>query len=378
MAFWTVDIREAVERPGSVHIGEEIKSVEYIPLETTDDPASLIGGIADFAVTDQFIYVYPQTEPRIALFDRQGRFVRTLIREGQGPGEFSGPLSGIQVVPEADRIYLYGSKTWEFTLAGEPIRSWLNPRPVLYSRRIAADRFAQVAMPFVPFTASGFGIGVSDERGNLLLGKNDFSAEGLPPERTGFTGSVAACLAPDGRSALFKSGCGDTIYRLTPDSIAIALVTHTDNSEEEIRRGLDIGDFANLRGEGRADREIVVADLMETARAFYLRCRYDRGYTILAIDKRSGAVGAERCVMPVPTLEELAGSSTYQLGMLGACDNNGFPVWGRTEGDLLFQVVIPDELILYRDKAGIPLPKPLQQADVEEGNPILLIHHLAE
>ena len=135
MAFWTVDIREAVERPGSVHIGEEIKSVEYIPLETTDDPASLIGGIADFAVTDQFIYVYPQTEPRIALFDRQGRFVRTLIREGQGPGEFSGPLSGIQVVPEADRIYLYGNKTWEFTLAGEPIRSWLNPRPVLYSRR---------------------------------------------------------------------------------------------------------------------------------------------------------------------------------------------------------------------------------------------------
>ena len=117
---------------------------------------------------------------------------------------------------------------------------------------------------------------------------------------------------------------------------------------------------------------------METARAFYLRCRYDRGYTILAIDKRSGAVGAERCVMPVPTLEELAGSSTYQLGMLGARDNNGFPVWGRTEGDLLFQVVIPDELILYRDKAGIPLPKPLQQADVEEGNPIFLIHHLAE
>ena len=233
-------------------------------------------------------------------------------------------------------------------------------------------------MPFVPFTASGFGIGASDERGNLLLNKNDFSAAGLPPERTGFTGSVAASLAPDGRSALFKSGCGDTIYRLTPDSIAIALVTRTDNSEEEILRGLDIGDFANLRGEGRADREIVVADLMESARTFYLRCRYDRGYTILAIDKRSGAVGAERCVMPVPTLEELAGSSTYQLGMLGARDNNGFPVWGRTEGDLLFQVVIPDELILYRDKAGIPLPKPLQQVDVEEGNPILLIHHLAE
>ena len=38
--------------------------------------------------------------------------------------------------------------------------------------------------------------------------------------------------------------------------------------EEEIRRGLDIGDFANLRGEGRADREIVVADLLSEIQRF--------------------------------------------------------------------------------------------------------------
>lgn len=75
---------------------DEIESVEYIPLETTADPASLLDGVSEYAVTSNYIYVSPVKEQRIVQFDRKGQFVKTLIPFGQGPGEFSDFLMGMQ------------------------------------------------------------------------------------------------------------------------------------------------------------------------------------------------------------------------------------------------------------------------------------------
>lgn len=373
----TADLRAAIGEDAGLRLDERVRSVEYIPLEATDDDASLIGGITDFAITDRHIYVYPQTEPRIVLFDRQGHFVRTLIREGQGPGEFSGALSGIQAVPEENRLYLFGDKTWVYTLDGKYISSTLSTFPTLFRRRIATNRFARVAMPFVPFSQGSYGIGVADSLDAPVWNKNDFSAPGLEADRMGFTGSVAACLATDGRSVLFKSGCNDTVYRLTPDSVAIACVIRTDNSDEEKRRALDITDFANLQGAGRSPRELFVSDIMDTPSAFYFRCRYDEGYTVFSVDKRTGEARAERCDMPVDNLQELAASSTYQLGLLGSRSYGDFPIWGRTEGRHLIQVVAPTELSLYQERLGITIPEPLRTID-EEANPVFVIYELGD
>ena len=91
------DIRAGIESPKSLKLSDEIESVDYVPLEVTSDDASLIDGVANYAVTDKYIYVLPVKEQRIVLFDRQGHFVKTLIPFGQGPGEFSGFLSPYQL-----------------------------------------------------------------------------------------------------------------------------------------------------------------------------------------------------------------------------------------------------------------------------------------
>ena len=53
----TASVRDALNSPATLSIADEIESVEYIPLEMTNDDASLIDGVVDFAITSNtFMY----------------------------------------------------------------------------------------------------------------------------------------------------------------------------------------------------------------------------------------------------------------------------------------------------------------------------------
>ena len=61
----SVDVRELLKDKDAmknVFATDEIETVEYIPLEITQDDASLIAGILDFSVSDDFIYILPKRE----------------------------------------------------------------------------------------------------------------------------------------------------------------------------------------------------------------------------------------------------------------------------------------------------------------------------
>ena len=53
----SVDLRSGMDHPSMLALQDEIESVEYIPLETTADPASLLDGVSEYAVTSNYIYV---------------------------------------------------------------------------------------------------------------------------------------------------------------------------------------------------------------------------------------------------------------------------------------------------------------------------------
>lgn len=44
----TASVRDALNSPATLSIADEIESVEYIPLEMTNDDASLIDGVVEF------------------------------------------------------------------------------------------------------------------------------------------------------------------------------------------------------------------------------------------------------------------------------------------------------------------------------------------
>ncbi len=61
--------------------------IEYLPLETTDESVFSYGW--SFGVSDSLIVVADFMAHRFLVFDRQGRFVRSVDRFGGGPGEYS-------------------------------------------------------------------------------------------------------------------------------------------------------------------------------------------------------------------------------------------------------------------------------------------------
>lgn len=375
IAYPVADVRSVIDREATLGLADEIAGVEYVPLKETDDDASLIDGVLDYAVTSRYIYVMPVQEPRIVLYDRQGNFVKTLVREGQGPGEFAGLVSAIQADEANDRLYLFGSHIWIYTLEGEFISQTKLDAPMAYMQRIGEDRYAAVAMPFIPFQSGSFGIGVFSEKGEMLYHKNDFYSNLLSKEKTGFTVHLAKALAPDAASLLFKAGSNDTVFRVQADSVSVACVLDLQNSDEEVIRSLDATDFSDIQGMKRSNREIFVWDIFETPSRFYFRCRYNQGFQVVSVDKKTNEVVAEKCEQP-GTLEERA-KTTLQHGMLGTRSYQNFPIWGRTCGNELVQIVTPAEVDYYKELGTITIPQELQDLGTD-GNPVFLFYKLKE
>ena len=370
----TADIRGRMDKPGLLGLGDEIKGVTFVPLEVTTDDASLIDGVYDYAVTDRYIYVLPVKEPRIVLFDRQGRFIRTLVKEGQGPGEFSGILPCIQVDERNDRFFLFSNnRVWEYTLEGEFIGQSTHEYSVIYMRHIGKDRFAAISFPFQPFNGGGFGLGLFSRKGDTIAIKNDFYSFLLPHEKSGFTTSIAPAYSDAQNSVLFKTGSNDTVFSISAARISAACVLDLKNSDAEVIRSLDVTDMSNLRIEKKDPKDIFVQDMIEFPEHYYFRLLYNQGYYIASVDKKTGKTLVEKCEMP-GSIYELA-DANLQHGMQGTRSYRNFPVWGRVIKDELVQVVTPYELNLYKSLRSITIPQELNLKG-EEGNPVFVFYSL--
>lgn len=370
----SADLRQGINHPSMLNLQDEIESVEYIPLETTEDPASLLDGVSEYAVTSKYIYVSPVKEQRIVQFDRQGRFIKTLIPFGQGPGEFSNFLAGMQADEENNRLYLFSAnQIGVYTLEGEFIQNLNHGYQIVYQRKVGKDRYASVAFPYVPFQSGSYGLGIFTEQGDTIAVKNDFASPLVTPEKAGFTVGIAATFSSQQQSLLFKTGCNDTVFRISSDKILPACVLNLQNSDQEIVRCLDATDFSSLHQKFEGNTDIFIFDFFETPRNYYFRCRYDGRHYVASVDKKTGEMLTEQCEQP----EDIYKLSDANLlfGMLGTRSYRQFPIWGRMEKDQLVQVITPYELGLYESKATLTVPDELKEINAD-GNPIFIVYQL--
>ena len=369
----SVNLRDGLNKTEVTTLANEIKSVNYVPLEMTDDDASVIDGVANFAVSDKYIYVLPAKEMRVVLFDRNGKFIRNLINSGQGPGEFIGSICSMQFDRKTNRLYLFDVQdVWIYTAEGEFIEKLHYDFMSLLTYNLSDKEIGAISFPFTPFDQGSFGMGIFTNHGDTIIVENKmFYSSLVPKEKSGFTMDIAASYSEYPSSMLFKCGSNDTIYRMKGNGIEPSFVVKLDNSEKQIARSLDITDFAGMRNL-EDENDIVVTDMMETEKTLYLRFRYQHTNHVASINKRDGTVKVERCHQPKDFMT-MARANLLQ-GMSGTQSYKNFPVWGRVENKELIQVITPYELSLY---ANEPITIPTELKNIKEDeNPVFVFYKL--
>ena len=368
-----VDLRNLVNQTEVTTLADEIKGVSYVPLEMTTDDASVIDGIANFAVSDKYIYVLPAKEMRVVLFGRDGKFIRNLINSGQGPGEFTGSICTMQFDRKTNRLYLFDVQdVWIYTEEGEFIEKRHYDFMSIMTYNLSDNVMGAISFPFVPFKQGSFGMGVFTNQGDTVAIENEmFYSSLISEEKSGFTMDVATCFSDYPASILFKCGSNDTIYRIKSNGIEASSVVKLDNSDKQIIRSLDITDFS-VMSNWEDENDIAITDLMETEKNLYLRFRYQQLNHVASIHKESGNVVVEKCEQPADYMT-LAKANLLQ-GMSGTKSYLNFPIWGRVENKELIQVITPYEMGLYGN-TSITIPTELKHIK-EDDNPVFIFYKL--
>jgi hypothetical protein len=97
-----IDIKSSLDNYAIVKLSDYASDIKYIPLETND--SVLISGISQLIYERETIYILDHSD-KILLFDKGGKYLRTFIRKGRGPGEYVDPFS-FRVNPDNGDIYV--------------------------------------------------------------------------------------------------------------------------------------------------------------------------------------------------------------------------------------------------------------------------------
>jgi hypothetical protein len=89
---------------GKLSLNDMVESIEYIPLETTDD--CLLRTVKSFILSDN--YILHDQGNKFFLFSRSGRFVAQIGNRGGGPGEFYNARS-LHIDEKSKQVILYES-----------------------------------------------------------------------------------------------------------------------------------------------------------------------------------------------------------------------------------------------------------------------------
>jgi hypothetical protein len=150
-----LDLVALMKMPGSLTLSKIANGIEYIPLQTNSE--ILLGSIK-FCVSENFIYVLNRDQ-KVLLFDRGGKFLRTIGNRGQGPGEYLG-AQDIQISPDGSLVTVYSTAAslgYVFGINGELRGSFKIAYPAWRFAPLSNGKQLMIA-PYGDFTFTGEGL----------------------------------------------------------------------------------------------------------------------------------------------------------------------------------------------------------------------------
>lgn len=129
-------------------------TVVVIKLETLDD--CLISDINKIEFTEDHIFIKDNTNPTIFQFDKNGKFIKSIGQEGQGPGEYV-KLGDFTVID--DSLYIddmYGSKIVIYSIKDKGYRQYQND--YLINEFIAFDKVLYYVINYIPSKSGNYNL----------------------------------------------------------------------------------------------------------------------------------------------------------------------------------------------------------------------------
>lgn len=138
-SFYTVNVPDLWKNKREIFLSEIAESIEYIPLETSNE--SLIGNVLDVQLTDDYIFISQRIRDNKPLlqFDRSGNFIRQIGKIGRGPEEYVA-MRGFSIDRDKEIIYVlasYNGKVLSYSFDGDYINSFKFPQsygPIVWSK----------------------------------------------------------------------------------------------------------------------------------------------------------------------------------------------------------------------------------------------------
>lgn len=267
-----IDIARDFNNEREFRLSEIAYDIEYIKLEST--PESLIGhGVIEMIVTDDYIYILNLN--RLIQFDRTGKFIKQIGREGRGPGEVHGYRS-ITMDKENNILYVMANHKYEVlkycAITGDYLRNFPSSSYIGFNQYNGAFQllgngtFAGLSLWMGQYQPDYTLIEIFDDEGNILKNKKSHLFSYQDNDKIEKRHHVATHMTWifEDQLRLFE-GINDTIYKLVDLELEPAYIFNLGKYK---------GPFDDMVGE-RRERYIRFGSFRETKSALYFLYRYN-------------------------------------------------------------------------------------------------------
>lgn len=368
-----IDLTAKMFSSDKVGIADEIESIEYIPLELTDE--SLIANVLDACVSDEYIFIYSTRQESVLQFDRKGKFVCPIAKTGNGPGEVAQIIS--LTIDEENRLFCVNEyfSTSFYSFDGEFIKKITSLRPNSYQLSVGANTMAELGRMYVPMNIPGmFSLGIfnwaTDD--TIAFRRTIGNVDVMPLEEVSLKGWIYNG-SMDGWFC-YSDGI-DTVWNVNAKAISPAfLIRHGYSAadEEEIR--------SSKTGNAAVDGKFSIFNIFETPRSYFVKCfkgSDQSNFFLYSLNKETGALCRETSLIDA---DELFG---YNRALTGIGIRNetdgGLPIWpffSFPAKKLMIQFNTAVEIEYLKEKYPDLSKHPVLQQVTEDSNPLVTIYHL--
>lgn len=371
-----ISFKKYLENNDKISIGaDEIDSIEYVPLELTDDDASLVGYIQGIALTDEYIFVLGFEDYKVFQFDRKGKYIRTVTRQGGGPGELQTPGFTIWTDDEERKLYISESTDISvFSYDGHFERKIdRNGRYVAYSGGKGLDWVAETYRDCFPMDYEEFfGIGIfrykEDGSCDTLYMKKDFAKQSpLPLAETNFVMGVFYKCADGYR---YSVGCNDTLFTFTEKAVEPYLILDYDPRSEEEKKY-----YYSCNQDCHPDM-IFIQYTCETPSHIYFRFSHSETFYIMSYEKGTGKILCRKTDITFKNTQDYDGYMTHP-GIENEV-NGGWPIWFRyfdSKRNIAVQPTSAATIAWMKEEGVIKNIPDFLQDYPADANPVVAIYH---